>query len=185
MGLNGFESGIRKYHKNYPIWEILDFASRSGFDGVELVDGWPFGTYPAAAEKDRLRSLRRQYDAFGLSIFSIQLGAGDASAPDAEARKNWLATFKDRATAAKALGCSCVGLWPGGPLRGLTVDQGIEVLAKTFHEVGKIAAGLGLIAAFEIEPHLPSTRRNISSASTGLRIIPISRSFTTRATSIS
>ena len=34
VGLNGFESGIRKYKKNYPIWEILDFASRTGFDGV-------------------------------------------------------------------------------------------------------------------------------------------------------
>ncbi|MCX8108385.1 MAG: hypothetical protein N3G20_06235, partial [Verrucomicrobiae bacterium] len=33
VGLNGFESASRKYKKNYPIWEILDFASRHGFDG--------------------------------------------------------------------------------------------------------------------------------------------------------
>ena len=26
IGLNGFQSGSRKYKKNYPIWEVLDFA---------------------------------------------------------------------------------------------------------------------------------------------------------------
>ena len=34
IGLNGFQSGARKYKKNYPIWEVLDFASRHGFEGV-------------------------------------------------------------------------------------------------------------------------------------------------------
>jgi len=27
VGLNGFQSGTRKYHKNYPIWEVLDWFS--------------------------------------------------------------------------------------------------------------------------------------------------------------
>src|SRR6185369_14414250 len=27
IGLNGFQSGSRKYKKNYPIWEVLDFAA--------------------------------------------------------------------------------------------------------------------------------------------------------------
>ena len=31
IGLNGFQSGSHKYKKNYPIWEVLDFASRHGF----------------------------------------------------------------------------------------------------------------------------------------------------------
>ena len=26
VGLNGFESGERKYRKRYPLWEVLDFA---------------------------------------------------------------------------------------------------------------------------------------------------------------
>src|SRR5580765_8447471 len=74
IGLNGFQSGSRKYKKNYPIWEVLDFASRRGFDGVELVADWPSGGYPAATDNGRVRALRRLYDLYGLRIFSIQLG---------------------------------------------------------------------------------------------------------------
>ena len=45
VGLNGFQSGSRKYKKNYPIWEVLNFASQHGFEGVELVADWPSGGY--------------------------------------------------------------------------------------------------------------------------------------------
>lgn len=152
VGLNGFQSGSRQYKKNYPIWEVLDFASRHGFEGVELVSDWPSGGYPTAAETDRVRALRRLYDLFGLRVFSIQLGAGGAFDPDAEARRQWLAEFRDRIQLARQLGCDCVGLWPGGGLRGQTIDQAIEVLAKSFHEAGRIAADAGLVACFEIEP---------------------------------
>ena len=151
IGLNGFQSGSRKYNKNYPIWEVLDFASRQGFDGVELVSDWPAGGYPAANEKDRVRALRRLYDSFGLRIFSIQFGAGGAFDPDEAAHKRWLDEFRDRAQLAKQLGCDCFGLWPGGGLRGQTIDQAIDQLAKTFHEAGKMAGDLGLLACFEIE----------------------------------
>ena len=36
-------------------------------------------------------------------------------------------------------------------LRRQTIDQAITTLAQTFHEAGKIAGDLGLVAAFEIE----------------------------------
>jgi sugar phosphate isomerase/epimerase len=152
VGLNGFQSGSHKYHKNYPIWEVLDFASRNSFDGVELVSDWPSGPYPAAAEKDRVRALRRLYDVFGLRIFSIQLGADGAFDPKDDARKQWLAEFRGRIELARQLGCDCVGLWPGGGLRGQTIDEAIERLAGSFREAGKIAADAGLLACFEIEP---------------------------------
>jgi len=152
VGLNGFQSGSRKYRKNYPIWEILDFASRQGFEGVELVSDWPAGGYPAASEKGRIQALRRLYDLYGLRIFSIQLSAAGAFHPDDSMRHRWLEEFQDRVKTARQLGCECVGLWPGGGLEGQTVDQGIERLAKSFHEAGKIAADNGLIACFEIEP---------------------------------
>jgi sugar phosphate isomerase/epimerase len=152
IGLNGFQSGSRKYHKNYPIWEVLDFASRQGFNGVELVGDWPSGGYPSAKETERVRALRRLYDSFGLRIFSIQLGADGAFDPTEAGRKAWLEQFRDHAQLAKALGCDCVGMWPGGGLRGQTIDQAITTLAQTFHEAGKIAGDLGLLACFEIEP---------------------------------
>jgi sugar phosphate isomerase/epimerase len=152
VGLNGFQSGTRKYKKNYPIWEVLDFASRRGFDGVELVADWPSGGYPAATDNERVRALRRLYDLYGLRIFSIQLGADGAFDPDGAARQRWLDQFRDRAQLARELGCDCVGLWPGGGLRGRSVDEAIERLAKSFHEAGKIAGDLSLLACFEIEP---------------------------------
>ena len=152
IGLNGFQSGSHKYKKNYPIWEVLDFASRHGFDGVELVADWPSGGYPAAGEKERVQALRRLYDLFGLRIFSIQLGADGAFDPAESVRRQWLEQFRDRIQLARQLGCGCVGMWPGGGLRGQTIDQAIDVLAKTFREAGRIAGDAGILACFEIEP---------------------------------
>lgn len=152
IGLNGFESSARKYQQSFPLWEVLNFAAGEGFDGVELVQGWPMGPYPRGTEMARITALRRQYAGFGLQIFSLQLGADGAFDPDPAVRGRWLAEFRDRARLAKLLGCHCVGLWPGGGLRGQTVDQALDLLAKSFHEAGKVAGDLGLIAAFEIEP---------------------------------
>ncbi|MBE7503934.1 MAG: sugar phosphate isomerase/epimerase [Verrucomicrobiales bacterium] len=152
IGLNGFESSASKYKQQFPLWEILDYAAQEGFDGVELVQGWPMGPYPRAEEPRRIAALRRQYAGFGLQIFSLQLGADGAFDPDAAGRRRWLEDFQDRVRLAKQLGCSCVGLWPGGGLRGQTVDQALDVLARSFHAAGEIAADHGLIAAFEIEP---------------------------------
>lgn len=152
VGLNGFASSSRKYQKTYPIWEVLDFASRQGFDGVELTGHWPAGDYPKAAEKERIDALRRLYEAFGLQVFSLQMGAAGAFAPDPEVRKQWIAQFRDHATFAKSVGTDCVGMWPGGALRNQTVDEAIGNLAKSFREVATIAEDLGLLAAFEIEP---------------------------------
>ncbi|HEY5913225.1 MAG TPA: sugar phosphate isomerase/epimerase family protein [Verrucomicrobiae bacterium] len=152
VGLNGFQSGSGKYRKSYPIWEVLDFASRNEFAGVELVADWPAGGYPKAAETERVRALRRLYDLFGLRIFSIQLDAGGAHHRDDLVRRAWLDGFRDRAQLARQLGCECVGLWPGGGLGGQTFDQALEHLTQSFHEAGKIAADNGLTACFEIEP---------------------------------
>lgn len=152
VGLNGFESASRKYKKTYPIWEILDFASRLGFDGVELVQGWPMGDYPGANEIDRITALRRLYSGFGLRVFSIQTSADGAFDPDARIRQRWLEQFRERALFARRLGCDCIGMWPGGPLRGQSIDEAIDRLSESFREAGKIAGDLGMVAAFEIEP---------------------------------
>ena len=152
IGLNGFASSSRKYKKTFPIWEVLDFASRLGFEGVELVSKWPMGGYPASTETERITALKRLYDGFGLRIFSIQTGTRDAFAPEADARKRWLEEFHDRARLVRALGGSCIGMWPGGPLRGQKIEQAIDHLGQSYAQAAKIAAEMGLLAAFEIEP---------------------------------
>ncbi len=152
VGLNGFQSGARKYQKSYPIWEVLDFAHGEGFDGIELVGDWPQGGYPAASEAERVRALRSLYDQFGLRIFSIQLGADGAFDPDAEKRRAWVAGVGEKVKLARQLGCDCIGLWPGGGLRGQSIDLAIARLSESLHAVGDLAAADGILAAFEIEP---------------------------------
>ena len=152
VGLNSFMSGTRKYGKVYPIWEVLDFVAKLGYDGIELVGGWPMGDYPKAAETDRIRALRRMYDAYGLQIFSIQTGATGAFAPDEAARRKWIEEFRDRIQFCKQIGCEFIGIWPGGGLRGQSLDEAIQRLADSFREAAQIAADAGIGMAFEIEP---------------------------------
>jgi len=152
FGLNGFASASRKYEKTFPIWEVLDFAARTDFDGIELHASWPMGAYPNPDESESIRALRRLYDAYGLRIFSIQTGAGGAFSPDAAVRKRWLSEFRDQSRFARAVGCDCIGTWPGGGRRGQTLKQAIEHLARSFREAAKIVHDLGLTFAFEIEP---------------------------------
>lgn len=152
VGLNGFQSGVRKYQQNYPIWEVLDFARSEGFDGIELVGDWPQGGYPPAEDAARVRALRNLYDQFGLRIFSLQLGADGAFNPEADKRRAWVAQVGERLQLARQLGCACIGIWPGGGLRGQSIDQAILRLAESFREVAELAAEQGILAAFEIEP---------------------------------
>lgn len=152
VGLNGFQSGTRKYKKSYPIWEVAEFSAREGFDGVELVSDWPMGGYPRPDEDERVAALKRFWDGFGLRIFSIQLGAEGAFRAEAAARQRWVEEFTDRIRLARKLGCDCVGLWPYGALGQQTPEEAIERLGRSFHEAGRIAADFGIVAAFEIEP---------------------------------
>ena len=152
IGLNGFASTSKKYDKTFPIWEVLDYAARSGFDGIELMRGWPMGGYPSSEDTQRITALKRMYDAYGLQVFSIQAGAGAAFAADSRRRNGWLRQMRDQLKFAKAVGCDCVGLWPGGRLRGQSIDQAISHLAASLREVARIAADMGIIIAFEIEP---------------------------------
>jgi len=152
IGLNGFASSAAKYDKRFPIWEVLDFAASVGFDGIELMGSWPQGPYPSVKERDRVRALRRLYDFYGLQIFSMQTGAADAFAPDAERRKRWLQRKRGEIALASALGCECLGMWPYGGLRGQTVEQAIAHLAVSLREVAKMAEDYGIVTAFEIEP---------------------------------
>lgn len=152
VGLNGFESSSRKYKKLYPIWEILEFCSTVGFDGIELVQNWPMGDYPKPSETKRIIALKKMYQCFGLQIFSIQTGAGDAFSPSAEKRNQWLEGFKEQAWFAKQAGCECVGVWPGGPLGDQTIDDAILRLSESLFRAGEVVRQLNMVLSFEIEP---------------------------------
>ena len=159
ISMNGFASAIRKYKKNFRIEDVLRFASATGFQGVELVENWPHQQYPNPKDKDALKALRDQHAKHNLKIFAIQTGAQEAFSPDPSARKNYVSMMRDRVTLAQAIGCSCIGMWPYGALRGQTVDEAIQHLGSSFAEVARIADDHGIIAAFETEPPFPFNKR--------------------------
>ena len=153
VGLNGFASGERKYKKSYPLDEVLSFIQKTGFDGLELVQGWRVGDYPdPARDAGKVAEMMETYTQGGLRVFSIQTGAGGAFAPDKTDRRRWLAEMQKHLRFARAIGCDCIGMWPGGGLRGQSIDKAIVHLAESFREVGDLAGEQGILAAFEIEP---------------------------------
>ncbi|MFA7692519.1 MAG: sugar phosphate isomerase/epimerase [Candidatus Hydrogenedentes bacterium] len=153
LGMNGFMSSSDTFNKTYPIWEVLQFTADTGFDGVELVDGWPMGHYPSADESERIAALRRMHDCYGLQIYSMQTGGSDAHSVNPRARHAWLRQFRKDLRLCKALGGEFIGVWPGGGLEGNpTVDHAIECLALSYREAAQICADEGMYMSFEIEP---------------------------------
>jgi len=153
LGLNGFMSSGHDFKKTYPIWEVLDFASTEGFDGIELVEGWPMGGYPSPDEPGRIAALKRLYGQYGLQIYTIQTGGAAAYAADEAVRRGWLGTFADQVRLCTQLGCDFIGHWPGGGLAGNPdVDHAIDCLASSYREAAAICADAGMYMSFEIEP---------------------------------
>ncbi len=153
LGLNGFMSSADRYKKTYPLWEVLDFSVKEGFDGIELVEGWPMGGYPGPEEKERIAALKRMYDQYGLRIYTFQTGGSGCYTADANARKEWLADWQNKVRLARELGCVFIGHWPGGGLEGnKDVGEAIQRLAESYREAAKMCADAGLHLSFEIEP---------------------------------
>jgi sugar phosphate isomerase/epimerase len=151
FGLNGFMSSEAEFGNSFPIWEVLQFAEREGFDGIELVSGWP-RPYPAPTAQESITALKSLYARYGLTIFSIQSDAGGAFRRSAAARRQWLVKFREQAQVASDLGCECIGLWPGGDLDGQTLEEARDRLIESLRMAARIVADLGLQASVEIEP---------------------------------
>jgi sugar phosphate isomerase/epimerase len=152
-GLNGFMSSERMHKKHYPIWEVLDFCQKEGFEGVELTQGWPMGDYPPVADTRRVDALRGLYERYKLKIHTIQSApAGRPFAEDAGERAEWVRTFREQARLARALGCAFVGTWPGGALGDQTIDRAIDRCAASYRQAAQICGDEGMWLSFEIEP---------------------------------
>jgi len=154
FGLNGFMSSESVFGGKYPIREVLAFAEKEGFDGIELVQGWPkeLAPYPAPDDDRRIGEIRKFVEDFGVKIFSIQTGSAGAFRKDPAARKKWIKQFAGWARFARKAGCECIGTWPGGGLDGRTVDQGIDALVGSLKEAAKIVTDENLLLSVEIEP---------------------------------
>jgi sugar phosphate isomerase/epimerase len=151
FGLNGFMSSEHEFGNSFPIWEVLEFAQKEGFEGIELVHGWP-KPYPGADEDRRIASLRDLYARYNLKIFSIQTGADGAFRKSRATREAWFRSFIGWARFAHKAGCECIGLWPGGDLDGQSLEEARERLIESLREVAKIVSDEELMASVEIEP---------------------------------
>ncbi len=152
FGLNGFMSSSAKYRKNYPIWEVLDFAREEGFEGIELVNGWPAGGYPSSDDARAITTLKGFFARYDLKIFSIQTTSDGAFQVDDGARSRWLDQFVEWAKLAEKLGCECLGTWPGGSLGPQSLEAARGRLIESFRKAAPIAADRGLTISMEIEP---------------------------------
>jgi len=152
LGLNGFMSSEGTFGGTYPLWEVLDFGQREGFEGVELCEGWPKGMYPDPDDESRIASLRGLFARYNLKIFSIQTFGAGAFGADPAARVAWLKQFAGYARFAHRVGCECIGYWPGGELGGQSIDAALDNLVGSLKEAAKIVAEEQLLLSVEIEP---------------------------------
>lgn len=60
-------------------------------------------------------------------MLSLQVGADQAFAPEPNVPEQWLEPFRQRASFARAVGCDCIGLWPGSPLGNQTIEEGTSL----------------------------------------------------------
>lgn len=152
FGLNGFQSSETAFGHTFPIWEVLEFAQREGFEGIELIPGWLKGVYPDAGDEGRIASLRNFLGRYNVKAFSIQTSGAEAFQADRTIRQGWIERFTNLAAFARQVGCECIGYWPGGDLGGQMVDEAIASLAWSLREMGKIVADEELLLSVEIEP---------------------------------
>jgi len=150
LGLNAFLSGEQKQ-------EILEFASKVGFDGIELVQSHE----PYVRGKED--AVKREYERLGLEIPAIQTGgggfiAGTRVSPvscNEQARNQYVTIIKDQIEFCHALGATNAGLWPGGGYEGgrCSYETQLENLINTWSNVTEIAEDNDIILSFEPEPN--------------------------------
>jgi sugar phosphate isomerase/epimerase len=153
FGLNGFESSETTFKNTFSIWEILDFAQRNGFEGIELVPNWPArGMYADPNNEARIASLHGFFARYNLKIFSIQTFGSEAFQMERSTREDWVKRFANLARFAHKVGCECIGYWPMGDIGRQSVDKAIDSLVWSLREMGKIASDEELMLGIEIEP---------------------------------
>ena len=153
FGLNGYESSENSFKNSFPIWEVLEFAQREGFEGIELVPNWPHkDMYVNPADEAKINSLRGFFGRYNLKVFSIQTFGPESFSASRAVRAGWVKRFAELARFARKAGCECMGFWPGGDAGGQTIDQAIQSLVWSLREMGKVVADEGLVLGMEIEP---------------------------------
>ena len=156
IGLNGFGSSETHHGKRYAYEEILEFARREGFEGIELWRDWRDG-YPDPDDDEAIRAARETIESYGLQVFSIQAGVRGVNpvSGDGAERAEYTARLQRQVDLAAKFGCDAMGLWSAGrEPDGLGEDPLIERFADVVRPVARYALESGILLAIEGEPPL-------------------------------
>jgi sugar phosphate isomerase/epimerase len=116
--------------------EKLDFATRTGYEGVVVKVGKDFNPYLSDTQIDQIIATSRETGCRIISVecFSDLQGKGiNHIAPDPAERRSSNDKFAHCLEFAHRLGCKFVGAFSGG-IPGASIDRQAKELAEVFHE---------------------------------------------------
>jgi len=156
LGENGFIFG-KPWHDLYEKKQILEFAMKQGFKGIEL------HPYYEPYKRGSEEKIRKEYDSYGLEIPCIQTGNATGLyspvSPRKETRKKFVETLKDWIEFAHAVGAKNATLSPPHMIpdiitAGYTHKDIVDLFIDTTRQVVELAEKNDVVVSFEPEPQL-------------------------------
>jgi sugar phosphate isomerase/epimerase len=141
-----FDKSLRTGSVTVP--EMLDFAARTGFEGIDLT-GYYFPGYPAVPPDEYIYGIKRK--AFGLGLEICGTGIrNDFATADAGARNAEKNRVKEWVEVASKLGAQTLRIFSGNETPdGYTWEQAAEWIAADIRECGLYAQQHGVVLALQ------------------------------------
>lgn len=148
--------------RRYSLIEAMKILTATGYEGIEIMADVPHA-FPLHLNARDLKEIRAALRDTGLAVANINAfmhhAEGDTYHP------SWIE--KDSALRAKRvdytlrcidlaneLGAQTISTEPGGPLQGMTREQGLELFLEGLRQVGQRAKDQGVRILIEPEPDL-------------------------------
>jgi sugar phosphate isomerase/epimerase len=157
LGENGFIFGL-PWHERFEKRQILEFAKDEGFDGVEL------HPYFEPYLRARIKSIVKEYEAYGLEIPCIQTGRAthlhSPISPKAQTRRKFIRLMKEWLGFAHAVGARVSTLTPpnchSNDIRELNLphEKIIDLFIDSCRQVVDAAEKNHVVLALEPEPQM-------------------------------
>lgn len=147
--------------RNYPIEQCISIIAKTGYDAIELMCDTPHAFPPVSMEK--LNSIQKSLEANKVGISNLNgfmmCQIGDFHHPswienDPLERQKRIDHTINCIKLAKKLGAKTVSTEPGGPLKNISEQKGLEIFKKGLDEVVPIAEKNGIKLLIEPEPNL-------------------------------
>ncbi len=157
LGENGFIFGKPWHEEDIERQQILEFAKKEGFNGIELHD------FYESYSKDSADQIRNELKSYGLEIPCIQTGTVTGMysplSEEEEKTKQFLEKMKEYIEFAHALGASTATVSPPqfSPdcvLAGYSHDDMVNKFIDVLNQLVETAEANKIVLAFEPEPQM-------------------------------